>query len=509
MPSFDLTEASWLPCERPSGEPVELGLGEALSSAHELRALADPSPLVTASLHRLLLAILHRCFGPRDLAEWKRLYRAGRFDRRVVEDYLARWRGRFDLLDAERPFYQVAGLPYRAAPAAELVAERSNYGAPVELFEHRPSGDDGMLAIGAAARALVAAQAFRPGGLVARAAGEPPSATAAPLNAAALVLILGRTLFETLMLNQLVYDPGSGQPIPGQPDDRPAWELEAPAHSGRRVARGWCDLLTWQSRRITLVPAPDGAGVARVIVAGGWDLDVAEGTAVDPMVAYRRDPKRGFVAVRIDDERAAWRDADALVRASDADAARRPRTVDQLASRELADDLPHARRFELALLGLRGDRAKILLTRHETLPVSPAVLADPVRGESIRDGLVRAEEAATSLRRSLWVAARHSLAPAGREPDSKDVRALIEASGGMRLYWSRLRAPFYRFLDGIIAGTPTALDHLCTATRQVAQQAFDAAVTRFGDAARGLKGRALGERSLRQGLATLDAKEVQ
>ena len=68
MPSFDLVDKGWIPCLRLAGnERVEMGLRDVLAQAPTLREIYDPSPLVTVSLHRLLLAILHRNFGPRTL----------------------------------------------------------------------------------------------------------------------------------------------------------------------------------------------------------------------------------------------------------------------------------------------------------------------------------------------------------------------------------------------------------------------------------------------------------
>ena len=62
--SFDLLKRAWVPCIRADGTLDELSLRDALVRAHELRALHGESPLVVAALYRLLLAVLHRVFGP-------------------------------------------------------------------------------------------------------------------------------------------------------------------------------------------------------------------------------------------------------------------------------------------------------------------------------------------------------------------------------------------------------------------------------------------------------------
>src|SRR5258708_1796114 len=110
MPSFNLVDEPWLPALDASGGTVTLSLREALLRAPALREIFDPSPLVTAALHRLLLAVLHRTHGTADMAAWCAVWRRGEFDAAALNGYLDEWRPRFDLFDAERPFYQVPRL---------------------------------------------------------------------------------------------------------------------------------------------------------------------------------------------------------------------------------------------------------------------------------------------------------------------------------------------------------------------------------------------------------------
>src|SRR5262245_6008272 len=74
MPSFNLLEEGWIPCVMSDGEARELSLRNALIEADRIREIFDTSPLVTAALHRLLLAVLWRCFPMRGQAEWKTLW---------------------------------------------------------------------------------------------------------------------------------------------------------------------------------------------------------------------------------------------------------------------------------------------------------------------------------------------------------------------------------------------------------------------------------------------------
>jgi len=136
MLGFNLIDKAWIPCSM-NGEIKKLGLLETLRDSHEIKGIYDPSPLITASLHRLLLAILHRSFrGPANSGEWKGLWE--RWDEKTprLTDYFAKWYHRFDLFDADYPFYQCASLPLSyEVPIAKLFHELAS-GNNATLFDH-------------------------------------------------------------------------------------------------------------------------------------------------------------------------------------------------------------------------------------------------------------------------------------------------------------------------------------------------------------------------------------
>ena len=107
-----------------------------LSDAHRLQEIADASPLVTVALYRLLLAILHRVFGPPTLDDWERLWESGAFDRDRVAEYLNAWRHRFDLFDEQRPFYQSPSLPDKMLKSVSKLALEYASGNNPALFDN-------------------------------------------------------------------------------------------------------------------------------------------------------------------------------------------------------------------------------------------------------------------------------------------------------------------------------------------------------------------------------------
>src|SRR5690606_2380621 len=149
-----------------------------------------------------------------------------------------------------------------------------------------------------------------PGGLVKK-KGEPGSATAGPLNRGAFVMVRGDSLFETLLLNLVIYDPENAKPFAGDPSrDRPSWEqapLVRPTSTlePQRTVYGYLDWLTWQSRRVELSLTEDQSRVRGVVYCVAIGVKAPEPR--DPMLAYREDKTRGLVAVDVSETRALWR----------------------------------------------------------------------------------------------------------------------------------------------------------------------------------------------------------
>jgi len=83
-----------------------LGLKAVLANAHKLHSVQASVPPTTAAVLCLLLAILHRNFGPENEYAWRELWEKGCFDVEVLQAYLEKWRDRFDLFHSETPFYQ-------------------------------------------------------------------------------------------------------------------------------------------------------------------------------------------------------------------------------------------------------------------------------------------------------------------------------------------------------------------------------------------------------------------
>ncbi|MGH7390348.1 MAG: type I-E CRISPR-associated protein Cse1/CasA [Candidatus Rokuibacteriota bacterium] len=490
--SFNLVDQPWIPSRFLTGSAARLGLRDVLARAPDIEQIADPCPLVTAALHRLLLAVLHRVFGPRTTDDWAALWNAGGWPLAPLDAYLYQWRGRFDLFDPLHPFYQVASLDEaRAVPSSKLLPELAS-GNNATLFDHTTDDSPPGLTPAVAATYLVAAQAFFPGGLVSTAPDGDRSAKAAPLVKGAVVMTRGRSLFETLMLNLLRYDPRTEQPFGGQSSDAPAWERPAIAAPEVRRPAGYLDLLTWQSRWIRLLPTvgPDAPTEIRsVIVTKGTEFP-GDFTLRDheTMIAFRKSTKGDapWLPVAFSPSRVLWRDSLAMLQSIPARQAR-PRIVDWLG--QLTDEARVETRATISMdvLGLSSDQAKLLFWRHERFALPPAYVGrdgDLLLGR-VRIALDASEVAAAALWEAAKRLAREVLEGTGARTDPKRITEIAERFGIARAYWSRLELPFRRMFEALpgvpeaelATGYPGPLAVFVDSVERVARQAWAEALS--------------------------------
>lgn len=404
--------------------------------------------------------MLHRVLGPSNQAAWRAIWRAGTFDGAALDAYWEQWRPRFGLFDAEHPFYQVASLgEEHAAPISRLAHEMAS-GNNATLFDH--TLDDAAPALSAADAAgyLVAAQAFALAGRITseKGQGEHGAADAAPLARGAVCLMKGGSLFETLALNLTAYSPVDDQPFPAAGDDRPAWERDAPTRPQDRPVTGYLDLLTWQSRRVRLLPGigPDGDLVVRraVVMKGEQFPDRSLYPRQETMLAFRanrnaKSDQDAWFVVGFDPDRALWRDSVSLMQSLDG-VRQRPRTLDWTA-RFLGREIDRAR-LPVDTYGLLPDKAKVEMWRHERLTVPAAYLADEELVDQLDTALRAAEEVGRlfQARRAksedwaspAWVLGR--LLTRSDQPPQVD--AAVAPLGLGRRYWSRLDLPFRHLL---------------------------------------------------------------
>ncbi|GAA5119022.1 type I-E CRISPR-associated protein Cse1/CasA [Pseudonocardia adelaidensis] len=331
--TFCVLHAPWIPGRARDGGVTEHSLLDVLCQAHGVVGLSGDLPTQTFAVSRLLLAVLHGAIrGPKDIAEWEELWRAPALPTDAIEAYLAEHHERFDLLHPETPFLQTAEL--RTTKDETFALDRLIADVPngVPFFATRRG--ELSLSYAEAARWLVHAQAFDPSGIKSGAVGDERvrNGKGYPIGVAwsgwlGGVLLEGKTLKETLLLNLLASDFGSTR----DPEvDIPVWErppLTVRDESGHveqgREPTGPADLYTWPSRRIRLIAG--GGRITRVIIANGNRLQPQHRVDLEPHTAWRRSPNqerqlKSMVPVYMprahDPDRAIWRGLESLLPAA-------------------------------------------------------------------------------------------------------------------------------------------------------------------------------------------------
>lgn len=453
--SFNLVDRPWIPCTTQDGLTVDLSLKELFERAHKLGGVADQSPLVTLALHRHLLALVHAAVrGPTNHADWRALWEAGQLGS-VVLPYLDRWHHRFDLFDPDRPFFQVgrleivdhAGKPQEPSPVARLFVEEAA-GNNATLFSHTLDADPDWVPAGRLARQVLAVQCMALGGgqgPTTNLFGPHPYASHAPAVGAISVLLQRHSVFETLLLNLLIY--GGESPMPRRGADAPVWEQDEYRPPGPCGVTGYLDYLTLPARYLRLVAESQSGetGARTVVFAPGLSLDVSDTATVNPQAFYHLDSANQRRPVALREGRALWRDSSALLSLSD-DGAFRPMAIQQASSRRYAKLLGPNTLLSLVCYGLANDRAKALSWVKEELPASVRVLEEAELVRFVREAVDAAEVAGEAMSRALRRCAVLCLEAQGKKADKTDVKRIADRMARRSAYWVRLSIPFTDFM---------------------------------------------------------------
>lgn len=426
---FNVFDDAWIPVLDRRGNQQLVSVSDAFARAHELRWIDTEAPVMTAAVHRLLIAFALRIYGPEDASAWRELWQHETFPEVPLVDYRKRYGSRFDLFDPHHPFLQCPDLPReKMGSTAQLVFGQA-VGSAKTLFDHTLAHERPELSPAAAARWLVTLHAYDSGGLKTPATMD-KSSQRGPANYLALALAEGATLKDTLLLNL----------VPGVTDsqDRPPWEHEDPPFPEPvkgRSPRGWVDMLTWPSRRALLNPTRRGSEVVvdRVVITPGDQMPRdADLPATEQMAGRRakRDANGQVLTttkpITLDEPQKGWRDAaDLLITPG------RPGTLDHIATH-----VPSATRCTLRVFGQQLDPygGSIKDWRQESLPAPVSLLQLP-----------REHWAAQLLRHALWLSDQVGKNVAKSENGHGNSRS----TNAQVRYWFALSTEFTTFLRGL------------------------------------------------------------
>ena len=318
--AFSLLEEPWVCVLGVDGHTAKLSLTQAMLQAHQIRDLAGESRTQDSAMLRLLLAVVHAVFSQVNeqgqsekitsvqeaLRRWGALWDFGAFPRGPIQDYLARWQERFWLFHPERPFYQIPELQGTTNPANKLngaLVESSN---KTQLFSLWNGERKNQLTYDEAARWLVFLQGFGD------TAAKKPSPKLSWLGSIGLIMAKGETLFETLLLNLVLWKDGTER----WGEDAPSWEEELPKEKLREIPipNSQAALLTVPCRRVLL--QREGEWVTSYVEAAG-DYFPKENAFSEQMTLWdgirERDQIIGYRPRPHQPSRQMWRDFSVLM----------------------------------------------------------------------------------------------------------------------------------------------------------------------------------------------------
>lgn len=518
--TFNLLEQPCIPVLDAAGKPQILNLRETLLQAQNLQEIHSDSPIVTAALVRLLVALLTDIFPLKQPSHWGPIWTGKAFDKSKVEAYCDKYYDRFDLFDSRFPFYQCSALEDDSPVNLNLFASELSTGNNPTLFNHSLDTIENDYSPIEAFHLLIATQSFALAGLLRRTTrfkGETEplywqSAYGGPLIPGAMIWLTGDNLFETLCLNlaplatlESEYDDELGETI----EDCPIWRLDKPESLRDRQGkkglekispRGTRDRLTFQSRLIRLLPEKSGETIVvrRAAFNHGRSLDAMAQLSFDPMLAYRPSKKEGYLVTRLSSERSSWRDAHALIGLNQRTGGKLSRVTPR-ALHQLHDSiqlkipgLEPSRTLRLNVAGLANDQAKILLWRHDRLDAPAKVLCDPEIAERVSLLLEDAEGVAYALRTStrrlceLFIApfsvdARGKPVEGGMRADPDRVSALADAVDMRPTFWARLESAFQQLLLTLGENADAASEVWKDKAKEEADDAFREVIESLGD----------------------------
>lgn len=454
MPEFNLVDEKWIPCVMISASDnsnqavrESFGLQDVLIKARDITEIVGENPLITISLYRLLLAILHDIFqGPKDADEWESIWKKICFDEDLIKNYFIENYENFFLFHDEKPFYQVskfilASKIIEPEIGSKLIKPISNFYMAGEgvatLFEHSNSEKPMRLGFDFAARILLMFQNFDVGGaktrdttgLTKKEKSLITSADAALLNTCAVCLVKDKSLFKTLMLNLTQYNKEFGIPFPKRTvtNDLPIWRNSEKINPNEDKTKFYyLDLLTWQSRQIKLFQnIHKGEKVVEnvVVMKGNQISQLGELHGKEQMVAFeireklieegdKKVKRKVWSPISFQEDRALWRDSISIFQSIGERS--RPEILNWLSDLVGKGKLEKDKVFPLDFFGLSVNKAKPLFWRHERLPMPLKYLSDFELCGELREALKFAETTAYLLNDSIYRASTLYYLPESR-----------------------------------------------------------------------------------------------
>ncbi len=489
--SFNLLQEPWIPVVNDNWDYQELSLLDFFRTWQNLREIQADNPPTTLAIYRLILAIMHSAYkGPKNIDHWEEIQLD---DGKKAIEYLKKWRDRFDIFHPEYPFMQ--DLALTEDKAVPIYAIHTMSTSTVFSHEHEFSGY--FISLPQAARLLVRLQsvditslrAFYP-----KQTSGNRSAVNTPTINNANVLIVGRNLKSTLMMNLMQYNVEINKPAAPMPGtvDLPSWEVSYAGKPTSSIPNAYISYLTYPWRRLNLFRCGDL--VDRIAITMGNSIDQSFEQWECGLAFKEGKP------IRISPKRQLWRNSHSFLRSADKES--RPQIVEwvaKLATEELVDEL-----IRLQVFGMCADKAKPLAWSVESFAVPTIYIQDKKLSQRLKDAVDFAED-----HRQLFAAFKGSpyqkLAEILKNNEAGKLAATLD---GESRYWSTLDPIFLDLLKELPKDKEQIQDKL-SAWKKFVQKAASDAFTDSIESIRNYEARAKALQALGWKLADLRLTPVE
>jgi CRISPR system Cascade subunit CasA len=491
--SFNLLQEPWIPVVKGNWEYQELSLLDFFRTWQNLKEIQADNPPTTLAIYRFLLAIMHSAYqGPKNIDDWEKIQLD---DGKKAIEYLEKWRDRFDIFHPEYPFMQ--DLALTEDKAVPIFALHTMSTSTVFSHEHEFSGY--AISLPEAARLLVRLQsvditslrAFYP-----KQTSGNRSAVNTPTINNANVLIVGRNLKSTLMMNLMEYDLERNKPTALMPGtkDLPSWEVSYAGKPTSSIPNAYISYLTYPWRRLNLFRRRDLVDRIAITMGNSLPNDLPF-NQWECGLAFKDDKP-----IRISPKRQLWRNSHSFLRSADKES--RPQIVEwvaKLAAEELVDKL-----INLQIFGMCADKAKPLAWSVDRFAVPTIYIQDKKLSQRLKDAVDFAEG-----HRHIFAAFRGSPYQVLAEVlKNNEAGNLASALDGESRYWSTLDPIFLKLLEELPKNKEEIEDKL-SAWKKAVQKAASNAFTDSIESIRNYEARAKALQALGWKLADLRLTPVE
>ena len=397
---YNLIEESWIEVVTLEGDLTSYCIKDLLLKAHQIREIYDSSPLMKYGVYRFLIAFISDAFNIAEIEDIEKLIEAKNFSSDIIDVYCKAHFEKFFLFSDKYPFYQNPNFDEKSEtkPITELLQFFFPKGNNTILFYHKLQKEHTFSPL-ICARALCALPAFAVSG----GRGYKPSINGKPPW---YVLIKGKNLFETLVLNScgtpIELNTGKGGVL---------WKSPKIEYSTPIQMTSTLQGLTWLPRYIHLIPAEGGnctyTGkssnilVSELKIKQGWSFT---GKWTDPHISYILSEKYGRSSLKLKEGKKIWRDLGPLLLIPEMKAKYEiPKVVSQFQSLKYEDTLPDNYLLTIEIYGLRTDKAKFIEWNIETLSIPLGIARNSYKRVQIQPAIDFANKVESVLYKSLII----------------------------------------------------------------------------------------------------------